>query len=174
MVRYGIDNPRLDHDPESIQRVVEGQNLETRRFLHRYETFLEDLRKSIQFRRQLLLKGTTPCGSELERLVSLTTIDDLWSEYLGELADLRAGLHWFELGGGDPYIEFVNRVHALFNELEFRIDEEIPKRLASAKTSGIDPSRRGATWTYLTTDSPFGSWTARVARGIVRMIRGRV
>src|SRR5205823_5984026 len=118
-----------------------------------------------------ILDGTIPCASELERLVSLTTIDDLWSEYLGELADLRAGLQWFELGGADPFVEFIDRVHALFEELRSKIDEEIPKRLETAEATGIDPSRRGATWTYLTTDKPFGSWTERVARGLVRMMR---
>jgi preprotein translocase subunit SecA len=171
MVRYGIDDPRLNRMPADIQRVVEGQHLELRGFLHKYETFLEDLRKTIQQRRQNILDGSTPCASELERLVSLTTIDDLWSEYLGELTDLRGGLQWFELGGADPFLEFINRVHALFDELQEKIDEETPKRLEAAQASGIDPSRRGATWTYLTTDHPFGSWTERVARGLVRMMR---
>jgi preprotein translocase subunit SecA len=171
MVRYGIDDPRLHRTPAEIQRVVEGQHLELRGFLHKYETFLEDLRKTIQQRRQAILDGSAPCSSELERLVSLTTIDDLWSEYLGELADLRAGLQWFELGGADPFVEFINRVHALFDELQEKIDEEIPRRLEAAQAGGIDPSRRGATWTYLTTDRPFGSWTERVARGMVRMMK---
>src|SRR5262249_38329041 len=34
LVKYGIDDERLEHTPESIQRVVEGQNFDTRRFLH--------------------------------------------------------------------------------------------------------------------------------------------
>jgi len=168
MVRYGIQDRRLQRTPTEIQRVVEGQHMELRKFLHKYETFLEDLRKRIQERRQKLLDGRTPCSSELERLVSVSTIDDLWSEYLGELADLRAGLHWFELGGSDPFIEFVNCVHDLFEELQTKIDEEIPNRLARSQATGFDPSRRGATWTYLVTDQPFGSWSARVARGLIR------
>jgi preprotein translocase subunit SecA len=172
MVRYGISDPRLNRTPEEIQRVVEGQHIEIRKFLHKYETFLDDLRKIVQERRQNLLTGATPSGSELERLVSLTTIDDLWSEYLGELTNLRAGLHWFELGGGDPFREFIDCVHDLFEDLKEKIDEEIPLRLAAAETSGIDPSRRGATWTYLVTDQPFGHWSARVAQGLVRVLRG--
>jgi preprotein translocase subunit SecA len=170
MVRYGIDNTRLDRDPAGIQRVVEGQHLELRTFLHKYETFLEGLRKDVQQDRQNILEGVVPCESELERLVKLTTIDDLWSEYLGELADLRAGLQWFELGGGDPFVEFINRVHALFDELQTKIEDEIPKRLETAKAEGIDPTRRGATWTYLTSEQPFGSWTERVARGLMRKL----
>jgi preprotein translocase subunit SecA len=172
MLRYGINDARLQRTPADIQRVVEGQHIELRKFLHKYETFLDDLRKIIQDRRQKLLVGTTSCSSELERLVTLTTIDDLWSEYLAELTNLRAGLQWFELGGGDPFLEFVDRVHNLFEELQQKIDEEIPERLVSAEAGGIDPSRRGATWTYLITDQPFGSWTERVARGLVRKMGG--
>jgi len=64
-------------------------------------------------------------------------------------------------------------VDSLFTQLEARIDEEIPKRLAGAQDQGVDPSQRGATWTYLTTDQPFGSMSERVMRGVVRRYRQR-
>src|SRR5882762_5555461 len=38
LVRYAADNPRYAQDSESIQRIVEGQNLQIRRFLHKYES----------------------------------------------------------------------------------------------------------------------------------------
>jgi preprotein translocase subunit SecA len=173
MVRYGIDDPRLQRDPADIQRVIEGQHLELRRFLYRYESFLEDLRRSVRDQRQSILDGSEPCPSELERLVHLTTIDDLWSDYLAELTHIRAGLHWIELGGGDPFMDFVNKVHQLYEDLQAKIEEEVPSRLEKANAGGLDPSRRGATWTYLTTDQPFGSWMERVARGLVRMAKTR-
>ena len=44
LVKYGIDNPRLRHEPESIQRLVEGQNLDIRRFLQKYEGVVEGQR----------------------------------------------------------------------------------------------------------------------------------
>src|SRR4026208_1825146 len=46
---------------------------------------------------------------------------------------------------------------------EFRrtIDAEVPVRLERAAARGADPRQRGATWTYLTTDEPFGSMTER-------------
>ena len=62
---------------------------------------------------------------------------------------------------------------SLFTQLETRIEDEIPKRLADALDQGADPSQRGATWTYLTTDQPFGSMTERVMRGVVRRYRQR-
>jgi hypothetical protein len=33
--------------------------------------------------------------------------------------------------------------------------------------TGLDPSRRGSTWTYLNTDNPFGSLTDRIRKDLV-------
>ena len=48
---------------------------------------------------------------------------------------------------------------------------EIAARLERAETEGFDPSQRGATWTYLTTDQPFGSWSERITKGLLRKVR---
>ena len=111
-------------------------------------------------------------------MVSLQTIDDLWSEYLAGLAELRSGVQWVSLAGGgrdpiqefyrfggfDPFREYVKRVDALFEDLQLAIDSETPKRVENAETANIDPSRRGTTWTYITTDQPFGSWMQSALR----------
>ncbi len=104
--------------------------------------------------------------------MSLTTIDDLWSEHLAAITELREGIQWVSWGGRDPLHQYLTRVHALFEELQGRIDEEIHARLEKAETSRLDPSQRGATWTYLTTDQPFGSWSERIMRGVLRKLRG--
>jgi hypothetical protein len=63
----------------------------------------------------------------------------------------------------------------MFEELQARIDEEVSKRMAQADAGGADPAQRGATWTYMTTDQPFGSRTERVFRGLMRKFeKGRV
>jgi preprotein translocase subunit SecA len=172
-VKYSDDVKRLGHDPESLQRLVEGQNLEIRQFLRKYEGVLEGQRQAIQRRRQDILTGATPCNSERERLVTLITIDDLWAEYLAAVTDLREGVQWLSWGGREPLYEYLRSVDSLFQQLQARIDEEIPRRLAEADASGIDPAERGATWTYLTTDQPFGSATERIMRGIMRKFRER-
>src|SRR5439155_22365183 len=74
LVKYGIEELKYSHDPESVQRIIEGQHLDLRRFLTRYEEAAEGRRMSIQHRRQAVLDRTTPCESELERLVTLATI----------------------------------------------------------------------------------------------------
>ena len=152
---------------------MEGQNLEIRRFLHKYESVVEGQRQVIRSRRQAVLVGETRCSSELERLVSLTTIDELWSDHLAAITELREGIQWISWGGRDPLHEYLTRVHELFEELQRAIDAEIAVRVQEAETGRLDPAQRGATWTYLTTDQPFGSWTERIMKGVMRKLRSR-
>jgi preprotein translocase subunit SecA len=165
LVRHGIGDQRLQHDAESIQRLVEGQNLEIRRFLQKYEAVIEGQRQRLQQLRQETLAGDAP---ELERVVALTTIDDLWSDYLAAVTELRSGVHWYSWGGRDPLHEYLTRVDTMYRELEEGLDAEIAARLEAAQANGFDPSQRGATWTYLTTDRPFGNYTERVLQGLIR------
>ena len=106
-------------------------------------------------------------------MVSLTTIDELWSEYLARLAELREGVVWVTWGGGNPYIVYLKTAVKLFGRLEERISEEIPKRLAEVRATGMVPSQRSATWTYLTTDQLFDSPNVRFVRGLARIMARR-
>jgi preprotein translocase subunit SecA len=170
MVKYGANDP-VAHTPDSIQRTAEGQNLDIRLFLRRYESVLEGQRLALQQRRQDVLTGAAPCESDTERLVTLITIDELWSDYLAAVAELRAGTLWISLGGGNPMGDFLRRLHAMFEELQRTIDEEIAARMNGEEGSVADWRERGATWTYLTTDEPFGTMTERAMRGLVRMMQ---
>jgi preprotein translocase subunit SecA len=156
------------HDPNGVQRVVEGQNLDIRQFLRKYESVIEGQRLLIQGKRQEILTGATPSASELGRLVRLTTIDDLWSEYLAAIGELRSGIHWVSWAGRDPLHEYLTTVDDMFVRLEQQIWEESEKRLAEAEAGGFDLTQRGATWTYLTTDRPFGNISERIIRGLLR------
>ncbi len=173
LIRNGIDHPELKHDPDSIQRAIEGHSLDIRQFLHKYEGVIEGQRQSLQGQRQDILTGIRPRASETERLVALTTIDDLWSEHLAAVAELREGIHWVSFGDRDPLHEYLSNVHAMFEELQNRIEEEVARRMAEPKDDGFDVRQRGATWTYLTTDQPFGSGAQRIFRGLVRKLKSR-
>jgi preprotein translocase subunit SecA len=169
LVKYGTES----NDIEGVQRIAEGQNLEIRRFLQKYESVIEGQRQKIQQRRQAIVTGETPVSSELERLVSLRTIDDLWADYLATITDLREGVQWLSWGGRDPLHEYLTSVHSLFTQLEEQLDGEIAQRLEEAEDTGLDPTQRGATWTYLTTDQPFGTATERIMKGLVRKLGHR-
>ncbi len=171
LVKYGINDAEFHHTPESIQRLIEGQHLETRKFLAKYEHVIEGQRQAVQQRRQSILNGERACSSELERLISLATIDEFWAEHLDAVAELRDGSQWVSLGGKDPLHYYLKTVHQMFEEFERTIDDEILKRLAETRASGLSPMERGATWTYLTTDQPFGSMQERFIRGMVAKIK---
>jgi preprotein translocase subunit SecA len=156
---------------DHLQRVAEGQSLGCRLFLRKYETVVEGQRQRIADRRQQALMA--PSASELDRLVTVDTIDELWSDYLAVVSELRASTIWVSLGGGNPFREYLRTVHEMFQELTRTIDEEIPARLARATTHGFEPRQRGATWTYLTTDEPFGTMTERLMRRLAIMLHLR-
>jgi len=182
LLKYGIEDPQYSHDPESVQRTIEGQHLDMRKFLIRYEEVTEGRRLAIQHRRQGILDGSMPCASERERIVSLATIDELWCEYLSVLSEIRAGVHWVALAGGgrdpvqkfwkfggfDPFREYVTKVDALFEELQAAIDPEIEMRLSAGDDDESSPAHRGTTWTYITTDQPFGIAMQHVLRELFK------
>ncbi|HWZ42813.1 MAG TPA: hypothetical protein VNW97_05025 [Candidatus Saccharimonadales bacterium] len=171
LVRYGTDDPLFRERPDDIQRLVEGQNLEIRRFLHKYEASIEGQRLALQEERQALLNGDTECASDLERLVRLTTMDDLWADHLAAVAELRDGIHWVSWANRDPLHEYLVEVDRLFQELQEQTEQETAERLAKAEAGEIHPRQRGATWTYLTTDQPFGSASERLLRAFVKKLK---
>ena len=71
-------------------------------------------------------------------------------------------------GGRDPLHEYLTNVDAMYHEMEDTLEDAIAERMEEAREGLVDPSERGATWTYLTTDQPFGTWTERVFRGLRR------
>jgi preprotein translocase subunit SecA len=175
LVKYGVGELDSPDAPERIQRKIETQNLQIREFLRKYEGVVEGQRQAVQERRQAILTGATECASELERLVWLATIDDLWSEHLAGVSGLREATQWTSWANHDPLYEYLKDIDEMFQAMEAAIEEEIPKRLAQAEETGLDPTERGATWTYLTTDQPFGSIEERIVNGLRRLIgKGKV
>ena len=60
LVKYADLDPRYRHDPATLQRLVEGQHLNTRTFLHSYEVPIEGQRNKIQAYRQEILESDMP------------------------------------------------------------------------------------------------------------------
>ncbi len=182
MAKYGDLNPLYCDDPASIQRLVEGQHLDQRLFLHGYDVPVEGQRHRIHSQRQAVLEGRIPCKSELERLITLRTTDDLWADYLERVADFKSGVPWqsyassapffLSLDRRDPHSVFLHQIHEWFQYLEAALPAEIARRLAEAEAGGGEnPGERGAVWTYLTTDQPFGGWAERVLAGLRRKLQ---
>jgi preprotein translocase subunit SecA len=166
MMRFGSECA----SPDQAQRIAEGQNLGVRLLLRKYETIVEAQRLQISGRRFRVLTGQDPTASDLERQVVLETIDDLWSDYLAAVSDRRADSVWISLGAANPFANYIVEIHAMFKEFERTIETEWPARLEQARLTGGGPRERGATWTYLTTDEPFGHLTERIMKGLKRML----
>ena len=104
----------------------------------------------------------------------MRTIDDLWADHLAAVTELRSGIQWVAWGGRDPLFEFLTQMDRMFRDMMAGWTTEIARRIEEARVSGLDPTQRGATWTYLTTDNPFGSLSDRIRKGIVSKLGKRL
>jgi preprotein translocase subunit SecA len=156
--------------PDQCQRVIEGENLEIRLFLRRYESVIEAQRLSLADRRQAIVGAGS--AEERDRLIQLAVIDDLWSDYLAAVAEMRSGSAWISLGYGDPLGHYLRQIHAMFGEMQQMIETETEHRLSDTESNDEPPSR-GATWTYLTHDEPFGRMTTRIMKQLVKRHRAK-
>ena len=178
------------------QRVLEGQNLEIRNTLLRYDRLLESQRQIFAARRDEAPTGFLELaapdrwaavrgafGEELarrvERDLTIAWIDTLWSDHLENVAELREGISLRTLGTQDPLAEYQRALVAIFDDLLRELDARVAGTFETAEITadGIDLGREGlaspsSTWTYLVNDQPFGSMMERMARDLVRFAKG--
>lgn len=195
LVRFGIaGNPDID----SFQRTAEGQNWQIRQFLWRYESLPEQHRREMyNHRREVLLSpdwsisfylseqqyselGKAVGESQLEeagRQVVLSIIDDLWADYLASVSDLKGGIHWISWGGSDPLLKFLSGVQDIYSDFCSSMEHEIAEAFSTAEIQdgairfqNTEQLERGATWTYITSDQPFGTATERMMKGLRRKL----
>ena len=206
LVRFGIQN---NQDIGSVQRTAESQNFEIRRSLWKYDCAVEFHRREMhEMRREVLLSPEWSMDSFISdpgryrqlvesagegaveaagRELALAIIDDVWSDYLANVAELRGAVIWTSWAIGDPVrqmlaggAEFAEPLQKfLKGELKIHedflrcVEEGIGEAFATAsvvdgriefqQAKGLE---RGATWTYVTTDQPFGTFTERVVAGL--------
>jgi preprotein translocase subunit SecA len=158
MVRYGELDARYRDEPDTLQRLIEGQCLDTRLFLHGYEVPLEGQRNKIHTWRQDILESNMP---EREKRITLRTIDDLWADHLARASEYRSGVQWVSWGGRDAHREYLLKIDEWFQEMEALLPNEIARQVES---NGAEMADRGAVWTFLTTDQPFGQRKRELSR----------
>jgi len=178
-----LDDSVIHGKIELTQRIIEGQNLEIRRTLWNYTSFVEKQRLELQQRRLAALEGrSTGAIAELcpercaelegevpqqviddaERQITLFHIDRAWADHLAAIADVREGIYLARLGGKDPLHEFFKLAAGFYEQLVESIDEGVLQSFERARITadGIDLDREGlrgpsSTWTYLVNDNPF-------------------
>jgi preprotein translocase subunit SecA len=195
LVRFGVaQNPDVD----IVQRTAEGQNLQIREFLWKYEGMIEQHRREVyRFRREILVSTHWRLSSRISpaqyehlterfgervleeagREIALALLEELWSDYLASVSELKSGIHWVSWGGGDPLHRFLSGVQQIYADFWDSLDCEIAATLEAAEVRNgkLDFHQgerfdRGATWTYVTTDQPFGTATERLISGLRRRL----
>ena len=187
-VDRALDHPAIRREVARVQRIVEGQHGDLRHRLLSYWELLERRRVELGEWRQAVLEGSEPgdllaqrsarrwsqlCAQygeellrEIERRITLVTIDRSWSDYLTDMQAIRDEVHLVQLGGVDPYTHYYRTAAAGYEALLARIDDtivEVFERVAVTQ-DGVDWEREGlrgpsSTWTYLVNDNVFGNNT---------------
>jgi len=155
-------------DCDMLQRRAEGRHLDARLFLHKYERVIEGQRHALLQQRDEVMENAKQNPAHPEWRIRLEAIDEAWACHLEEVANLKSGFAWLNLGGREPLSEFLQNVDALFTQLWEQVEYETAERLSNGDTT---PPRRGATWTYLTVDQPFGTGMERLMKGLARKAR---
>jgi preprotein translocase subunit SecA len=188
-----VDSAILQRQISQAQRIVEGQNFDIRQTLWRYSRFVESQRRIIHKRRREILSRVADLGllqanlpeeyqelreafgdgvlAELERRVMLRAIDECWADHLARVTEIRDGIHLAEVGGLDPYREFLHLAADSFEQALATIDQRAAAIVAALEldpgnVSFADLGLQGpsSTWTYLVNDQAF---TDRLAASLV-------
>jgi preprotein translocase subunit SecA len=178
------NRPVVMNEINRIQRIISGQNLEIKTDLYKYSILLEQQRTILFTKRKEILKTDTSAlffkkqlpdtyrilSSQIHndelisicRNISLSVLDNSWSDYIMAMLDIKDSIHLQRLGGQNPLFEYRKIAISLFDILLDNIDnsaidlftnvslEEI--RNHSFQKSLKIPS---ATWTYFISDNPF-------------------
>ena len=197
-----LDDPRVGRNIAHVQRVIEGESFEIRRTLRKYSYCLERHRRTMQERRQSLMRGaaspsllregdpdlfeklTGEFGNDVvqkvERQITLCQIDRCWSEHLTDAAEIREGIHLVSIGGLNAFDEFNRQINAAFREYSRRVEQEVLAtfRTVTITADGVDLEKEGllgpsSTWTYMINDNPTGDILQRLLRGMKRLVNGQ-
>jgi preprotein translocase subunit SecA len=186
------------------QRVAEGVDLEIHRNTWRYTRLIERQRNDLLEHRdkvlrtelaaELLEKAEPDRYKELAgklndearlvqvcREVMLYHLDQLWSDHLAFLTDVRESIHLRALAREAPLDEFHRAAIPEFHKIIPGAAELSAKTLAEAELTddGIDLAASGvrranSTWTYLVHDNPFDSDFEQTLKRVRSMLkRGR-
>lgn len=76
---------------------------------------------------------TTPVMRQVERWVTLTTIDNLWMDHLDDIDNLREGIGLRGYAQRDPLVEYKNEAFSMFERLVSNVEHEIAQRIFRAQ-----------------------------------------
>jgi preprotein translocase subunit SecA len=120
-------------DPITPEELREEVNLDRAALI---EEFQEDARETYEEKQKALgLNPETeqPLLRDVERFVILQVVDVRWREHLENMDYLREGVHLRAMAQKDPLVEYTSEGHAMFEELNGAIREEVVMTLFHAE-----------------------------------------
>ena len=196
-----ITDPNALRQINHAQRVAEGVDLEIHRNTWRYTRLIERQRGDLLKHRDKVLR-TAYAAEVLEkalpekfgelkekvedqekleqqcREVLLFHVDQLWSDHLAYLTDVRESIHLRALARETPLDEFHRAAIPEFHKIIAEGDSRAAKTLEEAELTdeGIDLGEAGVrrantTWTYLVHDNPFDSDFEQTIKKVRSMIK---
>src|SRR5438552_2830544 len=128
--------------------------------LYGTDVTVEELREEVELTRESLLEEFTqdaldeyaakeeevgpnpdteqPLMRDLERFIILQVVDTRWREHLENMDYLREGVHLRAMAQKDPLVEYTAEGHAMFEELNAAIREEVVVTLFHAQIEPAD------------------------------------
>jgi preprotein translocase subunit SecA len=196
-----ITDPAAHRQINHAQRVAEGVHLEIHRNTWRYTRLIEHQRRELLEHRDTVLR-TALAAETLEkaeperykelaaklddeaaveqvcREIVLYHLDQLWSDHLAFLTDVRESIHLRALARETPLDEFHRTAIPTFHKILPQVRELSAKTLVDAELTddGLDLAASGvrrptSTWTYLVHDNPFDSEFEQTLRRVRSMTR---
>ena len=182
------------------QRVAEGVAAEIHRNTWRYTRLIEHQRRSLLEHRdkvlgtdlasELLAKAAPERHRELvdelgerrvadiSREIMLFHLDQLWSDHLAFLNDVRETIHLRALARETPLDEFHRAAIPEFRKISGEVEARSAQTLKDAEigADGVDLVASGvrrptSTWTYLVHDNPFDSDAEQALKKVRGMLR---
>ncbi|EHY90425.1 accessory Sec system translocase SecA2 [Saccharomonospora azurea] len=183
------------------QRVAEGVDLEIHRNTWRYTRLIEHQRAELlRYRDDVLRTDTAESllreaepdrygeleekleAETLERVcreIVLFHLDQLWTDHLAFLTEVRETIHLRALAKEAPLDEFHRTAVPAFRRIRDDLRTRAAKTLLEAEITeddGLDLARAGvrrptSTWTYLVQDNPFDSDAEQALKKVRSMLR---
>ena len=128
---------------ESAQTKIEGFNFDARKHVLEYDDVMNQHRSLIYKKRQEILSGTYHANiaddiyqqkekemgpelmKQLEKFISLNTLDTLWMNHLEDMEYLRDSVRLRAYGQRDPLVEYKNESQRLFKDLLSNFESQV-------------------------------------------------
>jgi len=153
-----IEHGLISRSIESAQKKVEGHNFDIRKHLVEYDDVANKHRQAIYTRRRKILESESiheeivalmdeeaqkeylkkydlvgaQNMNQIEKMVSLRSIDTMWIEHLNAMDLLREGIGLQGYGQRDPLVEYKAQAYNLFQRLMGEIDAQVVDILLKA------------------------------------------